>query len=129
MVKNLAALQEIWVRSLGGEDPLQEGLATHSSVLAWRIPLDRGAWRAAVHGGHKVSDRTEQLNSNFVTRTRNYACSFRYALFVTAALTGFVIDRFQNSWLSKFYQLHHSGSQLPAEELLQAELRRKGVCL
>ena len=36
---------ETWVRSLGGEDPLEEGVATHSSILAWRIPLDGGAWR------------------------------------------------------------------------------------
>ena len=38
MVKNPPAMQETWVRSLGGEDPLQEGMATHSSILAWRIP-------------------------------------------------------------------------------------------
>ena len=50
MVKNLPATQETWVRSLGWEDPLEEGMATHSSILAWRIPVDRGAWLAAVHG-------------------------------------------------------------------------------
>ena len=44
---------EIWVRSLGWEDPLEEGMATHSSILAWRIPMDRGAWRALVHGVEK----------------------------------------------------------------------------
>ena len=38
------------VQSLGREDPLEEGMATHSSTLAWRIPMDRGAWWAAVHG-------------------------------------------------------------------------------
>ena len=38
MVKNPLAMQEIWIRSLGGEDPLEEGLATHRSILAWRIP-------------------------------------------------------------------------------------------
>ena len=38
MVKNLPAKQETWVQSLGQEDPLQEGMATHSSILAWRIP-------------------------------------------------------------------------------------------
>ena len=37
-VKNLAAMQETWVRFLGLEDPLEEGTATHSSILAWRIP-------------------------------------------------------------------------------------------
>ena len=50
MVKNMPTNQETWVRSLGWEDPLEEGMATHSNVLAWRIPLDRGAWQATVHG-------------------------------------------------------------------------------
>ena len=36
--------------TLGGEDPLEEGMATHSSILAWRIPMDRGAWWNTVHG-------------------------------------------------------------------------------
>ena len=49
-VKNLPAVQETWVQSLGWEDPLEEGMATHSSILAWRIPMDRGALRATVHG-------------------------------------------------------------------------------
>ena len=38
------------VQSLGWEDPLEEGMAIHSSILTWRIPMDRGAWRATVHG-------------------------------------------------------------------------------
>ena len=38
MVKNLPAMQEAWVQSLDLEDPLEKGMATHSSVLAWRIP-------------------------------------------------------------------------------------------
>ena len=50
MVKNLPALRETWVPSLGSEDPLEEGMATHSSILAWRIPMDRGAWWATVCG-------------------------------------------------------------------------------
>ena len=49
-VKNLPAMRETWVRSLGWEDPLEEGMATHSSILAWRIPMDRGAWWATVLG-------------------------------------------------------------------------------
>ena len=53
MVKNPPATQEIWVQSLGWEDALKEDMATHSSILAWRIPMDRGAWGAADHGvGH-----------------------------------------------------------------------------
>ena len=50
LVKNLLAMQETWVPSLHWEDPLEEGTATHSSILAWRIPMDRGAWQATVHG-------------------------------------------------------------------------------
>ena len=50
MVKYPPAVQETGVQSLGWEDPLEEGMATRSSILAWRIPMDRGAWQATVHG-------------------------------------------------------------------------------
>ena len=49
MVKNPPAMRETWVQSLGWKDPLEEGMATHSSTLAWRTPMDRGAWQATVH--------------------------------------------------------------------------------
>ena len=49
MVKNPPAMWETWVQSLGWEDTLEEGMATHSRILAWRIPIDRGAWPATVH--------------------------------------------------------------------------------
>ena len=48
-VKSPPATQKMWVRSLGQEDPLDEGMVTHSSIFAWRIPMDREAWRATVH--------------------------------------------------------------------------------
>ena len=57
MVKNPPALRETWVQSLGWEDPLEEGMATHFSTLAWRIPMDRGVWRATVHGVEKSRTR------------------------------------------------------------------------
>ena len=50
MVKNLPAMQENWVQSLGREDPQEEGMATHSSILAWGNPMDIGALWATVHG-------------------------------------------------------------------------------
>ena len=50
MVANPPAMLETWVLSLGWEDTLEESMATHSIILAWRIPMDRGAWRATVHG-------------------------------------------------------------------------------
>ena len=48
MVKCLPEMRETWVQSLGWEDPLEEGMATHSSIIDWRIPIDRGAWQATV---------------------------------------------------------------------------------
>ena len=53
-IKNLPAMQEIWVQFLGQEDPLEKEMVTRSSILAWRIPMDRGAWRATVHGVARV---------------------------------------------------------------------------
>ena len=58
MEKNSPAVWETCVQSLGWEDPLEEGKATHSYILAWRIPTDRGAWRATVHRVTE-SDTTE----------------------------------------------------------------------
>ena len=49
MLKNLPPMEETWVRSMGKEDFLEEGMATQSSILAWRILMDSGAWWAAVH--------------------------------------------------------------------------------
>ena len=57
MVKNLSSMLEPWVRSLGWEDSLEEGMASHSSIPAWRIPMDRGAWWATVHGVTKSQTR------------------------------------------------------------------------
>ena len=54
LLKNPPAMWETWVRSLGWEDPLEKGKATHSSTLAWRIPYS--PW------GRKESDTTEQLS-------------------------------------------------------------------
>ena len=50
MVKNLPAVKETWVLSLGWEDPLEKEIATHSSILAWEIPWTEGVWEATVHG-------------------------------------------------------------------------------
>ena len=55
VVKNPPA---VWVQSLGWEDPLEESMATPSSILAWRSPMDRGAWRDTACGVAE-SDQTE----------------------------------------------------------------------
>ena len=54
---------ETWVQSLGWEDRLEKGMATHSNILAWKIPIDRGAWQGTVHGGRKELDMTKQLST------------------------------------------------------------------
>ena len=47
-------MQETLVQSLGREDPLEKKMATHSSILAWKNPMDRGAWQATFHGVSRV---------------------------------------------------------------------------
>ena len=70
VVKNPPAMpesQEKWVQSLGGEDSLEDGMATHgnhSSILTWRIPMDRGAWWATVHRVAKSQTRLKWLNTH-----------------------------------------------------------------
>ena len=70
MVKNLP--KGWWGRlgfNLGQEDPLEKGMATHSYILAWRIPMDRGAWQAIVHG---------------VAKSRNMPCNCSDSIFILA---------------------------------------------
>ena len=60
MVKNPTAMRGTWVWSLSCDNPLKDGKATHSSILAWRIPMDWGAWQATVHG---VTERQTRLST------------------------------------------------------------------
>ena len=68
MIKNPSALQETPVQFLGLEDPLEEDMATHSSILAWRNPVDRGAWKAAILRAGKswtrMSDSAQHSSSD-----------------------------------------------------------------
>ena len=54
MVKNLQAVWETWVRSLGWEDPLEKGMTTHSSILAWKIPWTEEPGRLQAMGSQRV---------------------------------------------------------------------------
>ena len=54
MVKNPPAIRETWVQSLDWEDLLEEGMATHPSILAWRIPMHRRAWQALSMGLQRI---------------------------------------------------------------------------
>ena len=76
-VKNLPARWETWVPSLGWEDPLEEGVATQSSILAWRIPMDRGAWRDTDYGVTPVQIQLKQL-SNIYIYCNIYICIYMY---------------------------------------------------
>ena len=62
-LKNPPVIQETWVQSLGWEEPLEKETATHSSILTWRIPTNKGAWRATVHG---------------VTKSQTWLSNFRF---------------------------------------------------
>ena len=92
-------MQETWetlvlVWSLGREDPLKEGMSTHSSFLAWRIPIDRGAWQATVHSFTKSWTRWKQLKHAHNPKNRS-------TLFVAYILI-----------ISLFFEKFHVGSKL-----------------
>ena len=70
--KNLPTMWETWVRSLGFENPLEEGMATHSSILPWRLPKDRGAWWVTVHGVTKSQTRLSNQALDTIARSRQY---------------------------------------------------------
>ena len=74
MVKSLLAVCEARVWSLGLEDPLQREMATHSSILAWENPMDRGAWQATVNG---VAKSRTQL-SDFTLLYSSWAAITKY---------------------------------------------------
>ena len=64
--QNPPAMEDTWVRSLGWENPLEEGMVIHSSILVWRIPMDRGVWQATVNGVTKswtqLSDKAHRIS-------------------------------------------------------------------
>ena len=57
-------MQETLAQFLGWEDPLEVGMAAHPRIPAWKIPMDRGAWWATVHGGHKELDLTKHSTAH-----------------------------------------------------------------
>ena len=83
-VKNLLAMQKTWVWSLGWEDSLEEGMVTHSSILDWRIPTVRGAWKTTVHGVAKsrthLSAKAECVYTHTHTHTQIWIEQYIYRL-------------------------------------------------
>ena len=76
MVKNLPAVQETWVRSLGREEPLEEEMATHSSTLAWTIPCMEEPGAGYSPWGRKLNT-TERLHFHFLSLSRLQAIKTR----------------------------------------------------
>ena len=72
VVKHLPEVWETQVRSLGQEDPLEKEMATHSSILAWKIPMDRGAWWATVHGVTEL-DTTEHSTTGCLEMYKRFS--------------------------------------------------------
>ena len=76
LVKNPPAMQEALVRFLGGEDPLEEGMATHSSILCLENPMDGGAWRTTVLGVAKSLTRlSDKAQHGTCDLREEWACS------------------------------------------------------
>ena len=80
MVKNLPAMRETRVPSLGWEDPLEKGMATHSSILGLENTMDREAWQAIVHGVTKSQTPLSTHASNYLSEAKNNSLSRRNPL-------------------------------------------------
>ena len=111
-------MQETHVRSLGGEDPLEEGPATHSSILAWRIPIERGAWRATVHG---VTKSQTQLN----WLSRHSSCSRNVARALCFCKTVLQRAQLPLSFCHSLFSWAPSALSPPAEPLSQQQRQQR----
>ena len=82
MIKNLPAVWETWAQSLDWEDLLEEGMATHSNILARRIPMDSGAWQATVRGVTKNQTRLSN-EAQYTEQGSGLAVSFPCDRFIS----------------------------------------------
>ena len=87
MVKNPPAMQETWVPSLGWEDSLEEGMATHSSIPTWRIPKDRDAWLRSMGSQRVRHDWGTKQSAAHVTNYHRHSCLKQYK-FILPVSTG-----------------------------------------
>ena len=86
MIKNLPAMRDTWVQCLGPENPLEKGMATHSSILAWRIPWTEESGRLYSSWDHKELDTTEQLTFHFISCIIYYSECFETHLILNMTL-------------------------------------------
>ena len=91
----------VW--SLGREDPLEEGMTTHSSILAWRIAMDRGAWQAIVHGVAKswtwLSDFTIWMYLEILFKMGEYISSLVLSFGASATQKKSPVNQSLSKWL------------------------------
>ena len=91
MVNNPPTMREIWVRFLRWEDPLEEGMATHSSILAWRIPMDRGSCWSTVHG---VAKSWTSIHGIFHARVLEWGAIAFSHIYAQACLNNWLLSSF-----------------------------------
>ena len=103
-------MQETWVQSLGWDDPLEEVMATLSSIPAWRIPVDRGAWWATVHGAAKSQTRLSDKAHNdedLESATEEQVCKTLRARMVSQRKSNRVASTkyssMQHKWLQRIF--------------------------
>ena len=72
----------MWVQSLGREDPLEKGMSTHSSILTWGIPMDRGAWQATIHGVNVSITCTALLMTKHLSASASASASLHLHYYV-----------------------------------------------
>ena len=115
MVKNSPEMQETWVQSLVWEDPLEEGMATHFSIPAWRKPTDRGTWWPAVHG---VAKSQAQVSNSTASRKGNVVSQFP----VTQLCTSYVKTTLLRFFLldSRLFSPENTTSTLSTEKTINS---------
>ena len=92
MVKNPSIMWETWVRSLGWKDPLEEGTATHSRILDWRISMDKGAWWTTVHG-------LQRIGHNWATKCACAHIHLNYVQILLINYTSIKLGEKKDCWL------------------------------
>ena len=96
VVKNPPGMQETSVQSLDWKDPREEGMTTQSSILAWRIPIDRGAWQATVG----VTKSQTRLSNQVQHSSMVHVCLSMYLSLLESEVLFFVCDTEVGSWSS-----------------------------
>ena len=118
----MPAVWETWVLYLGQEDPLEEGMATHCSILAWRIPMNSRAWLVTVHGVTKSRTglkRSSSSSSDFLTTGKTIALTRRTFVGKVMSLLFNMLSRLVITFLPRSKRLLISWLQSPSAVILE----------